>query len=274
MRLKYLAVVFLILLGNKAVCAGNLDSNLRFSHKTHNQNSITCSRCHVDSEIIVPVNEQSLPPGWQPLKNNDILASTVPTLPSKGAREAGTFARPGEKLCLECHFKTKKGSDCALCHLDKPGITKRKRRRLNKYVIFEHSKHTSIACVACHPRVTNWENLNGNHVKTRMEFCLKCHTGKKPSNNCKVCHNPIPHPKDHIKNFEKKHGIAYRSNPQKCKMCHQESSCVQCHARKPRDHTLAWIKRNHAFDARTNPERCQACHSDKWVCKRCHTNWK
>lgn len=141
-----------------------------------------------------------------------------------------------------------------------------------KGAVFPHDKHSKEDCLACHPKVTDWENLDGTMQDTSMKGCLSCHNGLKAKKNCTMCHQKTPRPKDHTRNYERKHGIAYRSDPQSCRACHEDSSCLACHATRPRDHTLAWVSRRHGFSALSNPDRCAACHGDKNVCRRCHPN--
>ncbi|MBU1109110.1 MAG: hypothetical protein KKB51_20705 [Candidatus Riflebacteria bacterium] len=245
---------------------------MRFSHKTHDKNSVSCVTCHVDREISETATMPGLPAGWQPLRNTPIVDPAAGSVTTQKQGMDDTFARPGEKRCLECHFKTREKADCGLCHLEKPANTERARQRLKKEFKFNHKKHEKFECSRCHPGITNWENLDGHYIEGRMENCLECHKGQETPKNCVMCHNPTPRPADHTRNYEKKHGMAYRFDPNGCSMCHEDSSCLDCHSRKPRDHTLAWVKRRHGISAQTNPQKCQACHSDPYVCKRCHDN--
>ncbi len=247
-------------------------ANLRFSHKTHDQNSVNCCKCHINREGNQDAGLAMMPPGWQPLRKNNIVATGVNLLSPGDGEINDTFGRPGEKRCLQCHFKTREKSECALCHLEKPGETLRNRKRLKKGFVFSHKKHEQFDCARCHHGVTDWENLDGHKITSQMEDCLVCHTGDQVKKDCVMCHNPTPRPVDHTRNYEMKHGVAYRSDPRHCQMCHEESSCIDCHSRKPRNHTLAWVKHRHGIAARTNPQKCQACHSDPWVCARCHND--
>ena len=244
-------------------------ANLRFSHKTHEKNSVNCAVCHVNREATTS-ESPAVPPGWQPLRQTPIVASDTGGVFAHKHDIDDTFGRPGEARCLECHFKTREKSDCGLCHLEKPGETLRARNRLAANFNFSHKKHEKYDCALCHPGITDWEHLDGHKINGRMKDCLVCHNGKDAPKNCVMCHNPTPRPADHTHNYEKKHGMAYRSDPQRCRMCHEDSSCIQCHSQKPRDHTLAWVRYRHGIAAKTNPQKCQACHSDPWVCKRCH----
>lgn len=249
-------------------------ANLRFSHKTHDANSVDCARCHINREGYSEPVPSGLPPGWQPLRKRPIVASGTDLIFSQNNEIDDTFGRPGEKRCLQCHFKTREKSDCALCHLETPGETIRDRQRLKEGFVFSHKKHEKFECSRCHEAITSWETLDGHMINSRMEDCLECHDGNEVKKDCVMCHNPTPRPADHTRNFEKKHGVAYRADPQHCRMCHEESSCIECHSQKPRSHTLAWVRHRHGIAARTNPQKCRACHSDPWVCSRCHSEEK
>ena len=247
-------------------------ASLRFSHKTHAKNSVSCTTCHVNRETPESNDAQAIPPGWQPLRTTKIVATDVGGVFAQKPDVNDTFGRPGEKRCLECHFKSREKSDCGLCHLEKPAPTERTRKRLGADFVFAHKKHEKFECSRCHPAITEWEKLDGHKITSNMEDCLVCHNGEDAVKNCVICHTTTPRPADHTRNYEKKHGVAYRADPHKCKMCHEDSSCVACHSQKPRDHTLAWVRHRHGIAAQTNPQKCQACHSDPWVCRRCHNN--
>ncbi|NLI76875.1 MAG: hypothetical protein GX442_10585 [Candidatus Riflebacteria bacterium] len=203
------------------------------------------------------------PPGPAALDGPPDAASAPPAL-------APTFGRPPEKTCLTCHPRSRHGKECGLCHLGRPMPTERDRKRLPEGIRFPHEAHKDTDCLDCHPRVTDWETLDGTMQDHRMEGCLKCHTGVKVKRDCTLCHDPTPHPKDHVRNFEEKHGLAYRADPHRCRTCHEDSSCVACHAQRPRSHTLAWVSRRHGLTAASRPDSCKACHTDPGVCLRCH----
>ncbi len=288
--------------GSLAVMAGAVvvwaaaTSSLRFSHKTHYDQNVRCERCHVDSGE--PASRGPTPPGWMPLEPSRILRDAHPRIiiegdqsfeldlpgpePFNGEAASGspaatqtasltpTFGRPPEKTCLECHPRQRNRKECGLCHLGVPAPTERVRRRLPTWVKFPHDAHKTSDCLDCHPRVTAWETLDGTMQDLTMTGCLKCHTGVKVKKTCTLCHDPTPHPADHVRNFADKHGLAYRADPQRCRTCHEDSSCIACHAQRPRSHTLAWVSRRHGLTASTRPESCKACHSDPGVCLRCH----
>lgn len=265
-------VIWLLTAGGLALGAGTkTQASLRFSHKSHEKNSVSCMTCHVDREA-GKESMPALPVGWQPLRQTPVVASSAGHITHQNDIN-DSFGRPGEKRCLACHFKTREKSDCGLCHMEKPAPTDRERQRLGKGFVFSHQKHEKVDCSRCHPGITGWENLDGHMIRAEMSNCLECHNGKDAPKNCVMCHAPTPRPADHTRNYEKKHGVAYRSEPHRCQMCHEDSSCLDCHSRKPRDHTLAWVRHRHGLASRTNPQKCQACHSDPYVCKRCHENW-
>lgn len=269
-------------------------SNLRMSHKSHTDRRIRCEACHRTGEPSADP-KPGLPPGWAPLKPSRIadapqiiLEDEPPTPAASGtvsgnepppaaspqvAVKAGPFGRPPEKLCLSCHYHRKSRSDCGLCHLGKPGANVRDRKRIGHGATFSHEKHQKTDCLECHPKAEAWDTLDGTMQDTSMAACIACHNGVKAKRDCTMCHEKTPRPADHGRNYERKHGVAWRSDPASCRMCHEDSSCLSCHARKPRDHTLAWTARRHGISAEANPDRCNACHSTKDTCRRCHRDW-
>jgi hypothetical protein len=248
-------------------------ANLRFSHKTHELKSVACNQCHINRESSQSEPAPGLPPGWQMLKPTPILATeSTQNIFRQNHDIDDSFGRPGEARCLKCHFGSREKSDCALCHLGNPGYTDRERDRFEKPFFFSHETHEQSDCSRCHGAITNWETLDGHKISNRMEDCLECHNGAEVSKNCVMCHSPTPRPADHTRNYQKKHGTAYRADPMSCNMCHEQSSCIKCHSQKPGSHTLAWVRHRHGITARTNPLKCQACHSDPWVCSRCHND--
>lgn len=133
-------------------------ANLRFSHKTHTQNSISCITCHVDREPTHNTDTQAIPPGWQPLRNTKIVASSSGVFSQKYEIN-DKFGRPGEKRCLECHFKSREKSDCGLCHLEKPGPTARTRKRLDADFVLRTTDTRNSNAVAVIPLFQNGRNL-------------------------------------------------------------------------------------------------------------------
>lgn len=200
-------------------------------------------------------------------------SASTSTTPSPGTL-APTFGRPPEKTCMQCHFRTRRHKDCGLCHLGPPGPTERDRSRLPPPMRFPHEAHAKSDCLDCHPKVSDWETLDGKMQDSSMAGCLACHNGVKVKKTCVLCHDPTPRPKDHVRNFENKHGLIYRMNPGNCRTCHEDSNCVSCHSQKPRSHTLAWVSRRHGLTAMSNPDSCKACHTDPHICLRCHDDWK
>lgn len=242
-------------------------ATLRFSHATHYQQNISCETCH-PIEKPEGAAKKTLPPDdWMPLVKSPVISIEGQAEP---IRETTDFARPPEKLCLQCHGKTRQKSDCRLCHFGKPAATTRTRTRVRFGARFPHEAHAATDCLDCHPNVGRWETLDGVMQDTSMDGCLTCHNGSKVKKNCRMCHAKTPWPQDHVRNYETKHGIPYRANPQRCYNCHQDNYCTACHTRKPRSHTLAWVSHRHGITAQVNPDKCQACHSNRETCRRCH----
>jgi len=191
-----------------------------------------------------------------------------------GIPPAPTFGRPSEKTCMQCHFRKRRNKECGLCHLEAPGPTDRERVRLPKRTRFPHEVHVKTDCLDCHTKINDWETLDGKMQDSSMAGCLACHNGVKAKKSCTMCHDPVPRPLDHVRNYENKHGLAFRDDPRSCRACHEDSSCVACHTLKPRSHSLAWVSRRHGLTAMSDPDSCKACHTDPHICLRCHDAWK
>ncbi|MBF0408980.1 MAG: hypothetical protein HQM10_16655 [Candidatus Riflebacteria bacterium] len=267
----YILLLFFVTFFVDKIIAFTEKSNLRFSHKTHADAKIKCELCHSDGsqkdsgwEVLKPSRLNSLP--QITFEEPDVASSAS----SVASATAGTFGRPAESLCLSCHFKERKKSDCGLCHLGNPTKTYRERNRITLKPGFSHSRHKKADCLECHSDAEKWDSLDECNVNTFMTSCLKCHDGIKAKNACKLCHSPVPRPSDHGRNYERKHGTAYRVDPKSCRTCHEDSSCLSCHSRRPKDHTPAWVARRHGISAQSNPMKCEVCHPNNEVCSRCH----
>lgn len=113
---------------------------------------------------------------------------------------------------------------------------------------------------------------------------------KKP--RCSACHDEpesgVVHRRfDHNVYFLENHRILARQRPEICAMCHQQSSCNDCHAvsselkpslRRQTDtfrrtqHRGDYLSR-HRIDGRIDPTSCFRCHGNPKTsksCVRCH----
>jgi cytochrome c nitrite reductase small subunit len=198
---------------------------------------------------------------------------------------------------------------CRRCHSLNRKITP------SEGVIIDHLKHEQegITCVTCHNRVGHpemrgylGEKLNksdgGNQVslrpgkeieippetrpyqdRTRMRFCMQCHTGRKNEapKECKTCHPPgfELKPADHsdpawlpsgeqLRTIRAAHGREAKTDIGNCVSCHQQKSCNDCH-QSPMPHPATW-KKVHGKEGKAGVEKCIACHTQPNFCQACH----
>ncbi len=264
------------------------ESNLRFSHAAHVAKGMVCEQCHHfvpdaarpgrDLQVrqvhdaCVRCHRRELTSRLgrgSALKLSPDASGWVPLPNTSNAAALASMAAAAER-------SRHPEGDCGLCHLDHPpGPAVRTRERLRDGLAFTHRSHSAhkVNCLDCHATVPDWDNLEGSRVDRAMERCLRCHDNVTARKNCRVCHpTTIPRPADHPREFVRKHGTAWRSQPGRCRMCHEDSSCVDCHSRRPRDHTVGFIRRRHGITAQANPDKCAACHGPPPgdVCGRCH----
>jgi hypothetical protein len=101
-----------------------------------------------------------------------------------------------------------------------------------------------------------------------MRDCDRCHREQKVANECATCHRTLRTdvaPSTHAFQWKKVHGATARrhglATVDDCSMCHQESSCAQCHAAEaPDNHGDYFRRRGHGLFARMDRQNCAACH--------------
>lgn len=142
---------------------------------------------------------------------------------------------------------------------------------------FSHARHTQAVndCGACHADVAG---AAGPVEKGfAMDRCTTCHAERNVPPACVTCHTHVDAlvaPASHEVDWKRRHGRCVRSGSDatsdRCSLCHQESSCVQCHREEPpENHTPYWLQRAHGLTARMDRASCMACHrSDS--CASCH----
>jgi hypothetical protein len=103
---------------------------------------------------------------------------------------------------------------------------------------------------------------------------------------CTSCHDAERAASDHDARWMKSHGPVAVRDQRTCEMCHQISSCADCHANreeiKPSDkrpgrfdaaspHRGDWLTR-HRVEGRLDPASCFPCHGRKneQRCRVCH----
>ena len=149
---------------------------------------------------------------------------------------------------------------------------------LEEEVVFDHLQHVQadIACNACHTGVDQSQDIS-DYVEVNMAACMDCHATDQVENECITCHDEITvdwAPENHHHGWERRHGLMSRHGDRRpnndCALCHQESSCVQCHLETPpKNHNANFRLRGHGIISRADRQNCAACH-ESTSCDRCH----
>jgi predicted CXXCH cytochrome family protein len=130
---------------------------IAFSHKKHVAQGMRCHNCH------------------------------------KGAAEKDQAGLPATGLCMGCHATVNAESPeiRKLAEFHKRGEQPAWVRvyRVPGFVFFSHASHVKAGeqCVTCHGQVQERDVL-AKEVSTGMIACMNCHTARKASNDCVLCH--------------------------------------------------------------------------------------
>lgn len=204
--------------------------------------------------------------------------------------------------CVSCHENAEVTDDpgmpasdgCAVCHeeldvekpperrvatlFDEAGFRAVHASRLEDEVHFAHRAHVAALqdCNACHRDVDRNQAIDSS-VAVTMDDCTSCHEERSLPNECADCHAYVGRdwaPESHAHNWKKFHGKACRranAGPDdRCSLCHEDSSCEQCHRIElPENHNAFFRLRGHALFARVDRSTCATCHESS-TCDRCH----
>lgn len=221
------------------------EKRLAFSHRIH-VSELDCTDCHVGAE--------------------DEPVAGIPTLAQC-------------KLCHDDDQQAEWAPDRRIANLFEDGKYKATRvNALGDEVIFPHPDHASIApdCATCHKGIEENDDVATLEPVT-MDACISCHQSLNQPTDCATCHSRISQespPDTHHQNWTKAHGHVVRSGDestaQRCDLCHEKSSCDQCHLiEPPQNHTNFWRRRGHAVVSRMDRNSCASCHRTDF-CDRCH----
>lgn len=200
---------------------------------------VACQRCHVRPGFV----GQAV---YDVRMLGEFYLSTV--MP---ARQPALLTKPANSACLSCHYDMRTVSPSGDLNIP-------------------HRAHVNVLkmdCVTCHTYLVHETSPEGKHVP-RMATCLTCHDGKKAKNACSTCHTNKRIPESH----RQANWLAIHPQMQaklNCKQCHQWTAnwCADCHARRPKSHTVDWrAKHGAAVKVRRS---CEACHAGPF-CIRCH----
>ncbi|HKI79668.1 MAG TPA: cytochrome c3 family protein [Ignavibacteriaceae bacterium] len=250
--------------------ANHNDKIIKFSHKTHIENEVECQTCHDKIATSTKLSDRLLP-------NHD--------------------------NCSACH-DVEDTDNCTTCHfedINEPLI----QRKADLY--FNHSLHVTdnkLECKQCHKGIGESDYaFQAEQPYPVMEDCYSCHNNKTvASNNCESCHIstvnlvPVTHK---VPSFKKGHKFAANSIDANCAMCHDNSSCQECHVatnmitednstnnfyqpysatnfvdgtkqqQVTKVHELGY-RFTHGIDAKGKTSDCQTCHELNTFCANCH----
>lgn len=111
--------------------------------------------------------------------------------PNPDPGESETIAAPSK--CMQCHTAIKTESPAiqklAAAAKDGANIPWVRVYAIPSFVNFSHRKHTDKGntCQDCHGPVAEREELT-KEVELNMAACMQCHTNKKASVDCALCH--------------------------------------------------------------------------------------
>lgn len=206
-----------------------------------------------------------------------------------------------ELECVNCHADAGRleapgmpsPDTCAVCH-DELDVEKSAERRvaglftgesfraahaldLDPELRFSHARHVAALkdCALCHDDVVR--SRGERPAAFAMDRCTTCHAERNAPNDCATCHTRLDTtvaPPSHLRDWKRAHGRCVRSGSEatadRCELCHQESSCIECHqVEPPANHTAHWLARGHGLTARTERQDCAACHRED-SCASCH----
>jgi hypothetical protein len=109
------------------------------------------------------------------------------------ATKAERAGLPAAAQCMVCHTGIKTDSpsiqELAAFHKQEKPIPWVRVYRLPDFVFFSHSTHVNakVECAECHGPVAQRDTLAAEIVHN-MKTCMACHSDRKASNKCHVCH--------------------------------------------------------------------------------------
>lgn len=157
---------------------------------------------------------------------------------------------------------------------------------------FDHDLHkpvngqAGLSCMSCHSLGSGGSGPTGMKatlIVSRDALCHGCHVRGaelpvegaevvKGPRGCETCHASAPVPSSHGAGWKDGHGVDARMDASRCRDCHRQRDCVDCHERKESArfavHDRSW-EYVHGIAARTDPASCDTCHLQA-DCVACH----
>lgn len=205
----------------------------------------------------------------------------------EGADTKDKAALPTLEQCMECHeeIEPEAPPEKKVAQFVADAATSKMRwhefTKQSPEVRFSHAKHAAkgVECLQCHAGM-DANQRTGPELFLTMDACMACHTAKKASNECAVCHTKVGRewkPGNHDAAWRGLHGGVWKlgsptSHAENCTLCHSEPQCSDCHAKTPpADHTAAFrVGPEHGAMYQTRSSRCAMCHTEQSLCVDCH----
>lgn len=209
----------------------------------------TCGMCHTREDYSIEPIKRLLPEDvkFEHGKHVDkeIACDTCHPNPDKAKLPAQAL----KPFCMDCHGQTDaKLNECSVCHT-----------QISKDTVPAMRGGVKIA----HDAPEIWKRQHGRESLIDPAFCALCHDDEA---SCEECHRKNA-PDNHTVAWRRTgHGFHATMDRQKCAVCHEEDSCIQCHQNtRPASHRRA------SWGAPINGH-CVNCHfpAERTNCTVCH----
>ncbi len=174
-----------------------------------------------------------------------------------------------KEICSQCHNGTDAGSEAIA------GFTDDKKYVKATLPLFSHTSHIQHTekCNTCHKDI--YAELKKIKTPPPMSLCMECHNNHRADANCKVCHEKPEKikPKTHTPRwvYRNGHGRDARYDQSKCRECHADRRCNECHRGQGSFAVhRAGYRFSHGMDARQRVVNCGYCHDLERSCVQCH----
>lgn len=144
----------------------------------------------------------------EPVQTPGRVAGLAPIRPTGPAPSITSLKTTRDLVCSNCHTALTVDSG------RKPSIA------------FSHEKHKNrgFHCNQCHTNLAHGIGIMPGHPQ-----CFACHNGRTASRDCDLCHLRRADINPHARNFLRIHGQPALRNQSRCRECHAESFCLDCH---------------------------------------------
>lgn len=190
--------------------------------------------------------------------------------------------RSGHTPCAGCHsqqFAASSGPICTICHTSvEPGsVAVKPFPPLKSFNVgFDHSRHKTVGCAACHKPARRGVALSIPSGLNAHAVCYQCHAPRAQANgrdisSCGTCHT--------LGLFSRtaEWAKAYLASFSHAEHARQKLSCNECHTVRAgmKDSVTSPAATEHFGSARA--ASCMSCHNNQRAfgedftsCKRCH----